>query len=191
MNFLAHFHLAWPDEGLVTGALEGDYLKGPLRGQRVMAVEAGIRLHRRIDAYTDSHPRVAELRREFPADLRRYAGIVIDLGFDYCLTRHWHSYCDIPLNQFAQSVYSILECNRDHLSDSAQMMLTRMRQYDILCAYDQWNAVTGSAQRVGERFKRGNPLTGAADLNYLQRPLEQAFHQFYPDLIQNVQHAQG
>jgi acyl carrier protein phosphodiesterase len=25
MNFLAHFHLAWPDAGLVAGGLEGDY----------------------------------------------------------------------------------------------------------------------------------------------------------------------
>ena len=29
MNFLAHFHLAWPDAGLVAGGLEGDYYKGP------------------------------------------------------------------------------------------------------------------------------------------------------------------
>ena len=30
MNFLAHFQLAWPDEGLVAGGLEGDFYKGRL-----------------------------------------------------------------------------------------------------------------------------------------------------------------
>ncbi len=53
MNFLAHFHLAWPDEGLVAGGLEGDYIKGPLRGALPPDLERGIKLHRAIDAYTD------------------------------------------------------------------------------------------------------------------------------------------
>jgi len=30
VNFLAHFHLAGPDGGLIAGGLEGDYFKGPL-----------------------------------------------------------------------------------------------------------------------------------------------------------------
>ena len=33
MNFLAHFHLAWPDDMLLLGALEGEYHRGPLRGE--------------------------------------------------------------------------------------------------------------------------------------------------------------
>ena len=62
MNFLAHFHLAWPDEGLIAGGLEGDYLKGPLRGELPPELERGIKLHRAIDAYTDKHDLVRQLR---------------------------------------------------------------------------------------------------------------------------------
>ena len=51
MNYLAHFHLAWPDPGLVVGGLEGDYYKGPLRGDLPGDIESGVRLHRAIDAY--------------------------------------------------------------------------------------------------------------------------------------------
>ena len=79
MNFLAHFHLAWPDEGLITGGLEGDYIKGPLHGALPPQIERGIRLHRAIDAYTDGHPLIQQLRRDLPPGLRRYAGILIDL----------------------------------------------------------------------------------------------------------------
>ena len=92
MNFLAHFQLAWPDEGLVLGALEGDYYKGPLGSELPGDLARGVRLHRAIDAYTDNHAAVAQLRRGFPSGLRRYAGILIDLGFDHYLTQHWHSF---------------------------------------------------------------------------------------------------
>ena len=73
MNFLAHFHLAWPDEGLIAGGLEGDYYKGPLRGDLPSGLEQGVRLHRAIDAYTDSHPRVEAVasRPRAAAELRR------------------------------------------------------------------------------------------------------------------------
>ena len=74
MNFLAHFQLAWPDEGLVLGALEGDYYKGPLGSELPNGLARGVRLHRAIDAYTDNHAAVAELRRGFPSGLLRYAG---------------------------------------------------------------------------------------------------------------------
>ena len=106
MNFLAHFHLAWPDDGLVVGGLEGDYLKGPLRGTLPTHIEAGVRLHRAIDAYTDSHPIIQELRREFPEQLRRYAGILIDLSFDHYLSQHWARFSALSLQRF-NSIYYI------------------------------------------------------------------------------------
>ena len=55
MNYLAHFHLAArlasergeEGDGLLIGALLGDYVKGPLRGDYPDDWEEGIRLHRR------------------------------------------------------------------------------------------------------------------------------------------------
>ena len=51
MNYLAHFHLAWPDEQLVLGALEGDFHKGVLPGSLDQQLVAGVALHRAIDAF--------------------------------------------------------------------------------------------------------------------------------------------
>jgi acyl carrier protein phosphodiesterase len=183
VNFLAHFHLAWPDEGLVAGGLEGDYYKGPLRGDLPMAIERGVRLHRAIDAYTDSHPVVARLRRDLPGDLRRYAGILIDLSFDHYLSKHWLSYSDIPLEDFNRQVYRALQVHESALSSGARRMLHRMLEYDILGLYKDWETVPASAARIGERFSRHNPFT---DLDQVLSParasLEQAFLAFYPEL---------
>ena len=88
MNFLAHLYLAKDDDDLMLGALLGDFV----RGRRAMwtypyATREGIRLHRRIDKITDQSSQVKSLRRQFPKEFRRYAGIVIDIAFDYELAR--------------------------------------------------------------------------------------------------------
>lgn len=183
MNFLAHFHLAWPDEGLVAGGLEGDYYKGPLRGDLPRDIERGVQLHRAIDAYTDGHPLIQQLRRDLPQSLRRYAGILIDLSFDHYLSRHWSTFSDIPLRTFNDQVYRTLSAHKSALSDGSRTMLARMVEFDILGLYVDWEAVPASAARVGQRFKRHNPLQDVdRELSPARHTLEQAFLAFYPEL---------
>ena len=183
MNYLAHFHLAWPDPGLVAGGLEGDYRKGLLRGELPHGVETGVRLHRAIDAYTDAHPVLQQLRSEFPSNLRRYAGILIDLSFDHFLSVHWSRYCDIPLADFSRQVYAALSEHRLHLSEGSQRMLHRLIDHDILGMYADWGTIPASAQRIGQRFRRENPFLDIdRDLASQRGRMEQAFLSFYPDL---------
>ena len=187
MNFLAHFQLAWPDEGLVLGALEGDSYKGPLGSELPGDLARGVRLHRAIDAYTDNHAAVAQLRRGFPSGLRRYAGILIDLGFDHYLTQHWHSFSTASLQEFNRDVLRTLTGGSDYLSAGSRQMLARLDEYDILNCYHEWQAVTGSAERIGQRFRRGNPLVAIEqDMEPLRESMEDAFLEFYPQLQEFV-----
>ena len=183
MNFLAHFHLAWPDEGLVAGGLEGDFYKGPLRGDLPLAIERGVKLHRAIDAYTDNHPLVQQLRRDLPQSLRRYAGILIDLSFDHYLSHHWSTFSDIPLPDFNDHVYRALAAHESALSAGSRNMLARMVEHDILGLYLNWETVPASAARIGQRFKRHNPFNDIErQLSPARDLLEQAFLGFYPQL---------
>ena len=183
MNFLAHFHLAWPDEGLIAGGLEGDYYKGVLRGQLPAHVERGVKLHRAIDAYTDGHPMILQLRRELPPGLRRYAGILIDLSFDHYLSLHWTRFSSVSLPDFSRAVYRILDAQESALSDGARRMTARLIEYDVLNLYREWGTVTATAARIGERFRRDNPFL---DLERVLSPskdtLERTFLDFYPQL---------
>ena len=184
MNFLAHFHLAWPDHRLIAGGLEGDYCKGPLRGQLDPGIERGVRLHRAIDAYTDSHYIVEELRRQFPQSIRRYAGILIDISFDHYLTAHWSQYSNMPLIEFNASIYQVLLKQEALLSADCLKMMKRIVDYDVLNRYHNWDAVTATATRVGERFRRGNPLADTQrELEPLRGQIEASFLSFYPDLL--------
>ena len=183
MHFLAHFHLAWPDEGLIAGGLEGDYLKGPLRGELPPDLERGIKLHRAIDAYTDQHALIKQLREELPPGLRRYAGILIDLSFDHYLSRHWSHFSDVPLTHFSRETYRILNAQEHTLSAGARAMLARLVKYDVLTRYQEWETVLATALRIGERFQRDNPFQDLEPkLSPAQDALERAFLNFYPQL---------
>jgi acyl carrier protein phosphodiesterase len=183
MNFLAHFHLAWPDEGLIAGGLEGDYCKGPLRGELPQGVENGVKLHRAIDAYTDNHPLVAQLRHNFPRELRRYAGILIDLSFDHYLSLHWDRFADMPLGEFNRAVYRALDRQQAELSQGSQGMIARLVKHDILGIYHNWETVPATAAHIGRRFKRENPLRDVnGQLSPIRQEIETAFLEFYPQL---------
>ena len=185
MNFLAHFHLAWPDEGLIAGGLEGDYYKGWLRGDLHPAIERGVKLHRAIDAHTDNHQLIAELRNHFPAKIRRYAGILIDISFDHYLTRHWATYSDLGRAEFTTAVYRALTAQQDHMGPGSRAMLARMLEHDILNRYEHWDAVPATAARIGERFRRGNPLLELeSQMEPVRDKLEQTFLEFYPLLLE-------
>jgi len=183
MNFLAHFHLAWPDPGLLAGGLEGDYYKGPLRDDLPADLARGVRLHRAIDAYTDSHPLTRDLRRGLPGHLRRYAGILLDLSFDHFLSRHWERFSELPLEEFNGVVYDTLQDRDATLSPGSRRMLGRLIEYDLLARYRDWETVAASAARIGERLRGDNPLaTAGRDLAPARDRLEQGFLAFYPQL---------
>ncbi|WP_416140620.1 ACP phosphodiesterase [Halomonas sp. HK25] len=88
MNFLAHAWLArGGSDEFLWGNLIADGVKGSDLSGWPEGVAAGIRHHRRVDAFVDAHPVVAEIRRRAPSPQRRYAGIALDLVWDHFVAR--------------------------------------------------------------------------------------------------------
>ena len=101
MNFLAHLWLTDRARLPLAGAILGDVLHGALPPAMPSTLARAVQFHRMVDAHTDRHPRVALVRADFPAGARRFAGIVVDLVFDYVLARDWAAFSAEPLAQFA------------------------------------------------------------------------------------------
>src|SRR3990167_2061737 len=108
MSSRAHLHLGGDAPAQLLGSLYGDFVKGPLAGQWPADIEAAIRLHRRIDVFTDSHPLQLQARARFAVERRRYSGILLDVFFDHCLALHWADYAAEPLPRFTVRVYQVL-----------------------------------------------------------------------------------
>lgn len=181
MNYLAHLHLGGPQPADMLGSLYGDFVKGPLNGQWPSNIEAGIRLHRQIDAYTDSHPLVLQAKQRFPTERRRYAGILIDLFFDHCLAMHWHRYAEEPLSIFTARVYQTLQEEEIRLPGKLALIAPRMAAQDWLGSYRNFSVMEQVVTAMSRRLSRPEGLVGGAiELERLYEPLQQDFHDFYP-----------
>lgn len=182
MNYLAHLHLGGGQPHELLGSLYGDFVKGPLRGALPESIERGIRLHRRIDAFTDSHPVTLQARARFPVERRRMSGVLLDLFFDHCLALHWQDYADEPLQAFTARVYGVLE-REPALPERLARIAPRMAAQDWLGSYRDFAVLEQVVWGMSRRLSRPQMLDGAmGELERLYEPLSEDFRQFYPEL---------
>lgn len=182
MNYLAHLHLGGERPEQLLGSLYGDFVKGPLAGQWPAPIEASIRLHRRIDVFTDAHPLIVAARSRFPAARRRYSGILIDLFFDHCLALHWQRFAAQPLEEFTGQVYRVLAAEAA-LPQRLAMIAPRMAAQDWLGSYRDFAVLEQVLRGMQRRLSRPEGLDGAlAELEQLYQPLSEDFLAFYPQL---------
>ncbi|MQM36764.1 Acyl carrier protein phosphodiesterase [wastewater metagenome] len=192
MNFLAHAYLAGDDDpAFLAGNLMGDFVRGTPDPALPAAVRAGIRLHRRVDAFTDRHPVVRDARRRFPPPHRRAAGIILDMAFDHFLARDWASHHPTALPTFTRGAYTALERQGRHLPPRLAAILPRMRDGDWLAAYADFDSTVAALERMAARLsRRREMLRGAGPtLTALYPALEADFHAFFPALVDFVRDA--
>ncbi len=108
MNFLAHLYLSGKVGPLMIGNFIGDYVKGKQYEHFSPEIQKGIILHRKIDAFTDSHQLVKQSTARFKPCYQRYASVVIDVIFDHYLASLWDNYSDLSLDRYVDSVHSYL-----------------------------------------------------------------------------------
>ncbi|MBL6749184.1 MAG: DUF479 domain-containing protein [Nevskia sp.] len=162
MNYLAHLWLTDRAGLPLAGAVLGDVLRGRLDGRLPAALEASVRLHRRVDVVTDAHPLVAQARTRFPPGGRRYAGIVLDLLYDYCLARRWSEFSGEPLADFARRAAQAVAAEEAgfRLADTMAPSMPRMR--DLLLSYGTEEGFERAVRRTAARLRQPQPLLDAA-----------------------------
>lgn len=180
MNYLAHLYLADYTQTSLAGSVLGDAVKGRLHGEYPPAIEQGIRLHRRIDTFTDCHPRVLAACAGFEPPYRRYAGILLDIYFDYLLVQQWSHWNALPLPQFARDVSTTIGDEWAH----PPLTQERMQGFPaVLLSYGSTQGIETALQRVAKRAKRANPIASALPaLQANHSTLASAFDAFFPQL---------
>lgn len=183
MNHLAHVLLAGPRAHARLGAMLGDFWRGAADPDWPRDVEAGVRLHRKMDVYTDSHPVVAEARRLFEPPLRRYAGILLDVHFDHVLARDWTTHADQPLAALSADVLAQLAANAAWLPENLNRFAGYMQRHGLFGAYARRDVIGQVLAGIGARLRHENPLAeAAATLWRHAAALDEAFARFFPDL---------
>jgi acyl carrier protein phosphodiesterase len=145
------------------GNIAGDLVKRPVATHALHPrVADGVRRHRRVDALTDSNSDLALLKPYFPADLRRYSGIVLDVLFDYYLCRHWSSFCVFDRGNFVEGIYRVLSDDTELLPQPLAKLAPHWVQADWLAVYESLEGVAAVLDRVSQRLQAARVRRGLA-----------------------------
>lgn len=158
MNYLAHLLLSGPDGDMQVGGLLGDFVKGPLRGELPATIEEGIRLHRRLDTYTDQHPAFVAATHCLPDHWRRYRGILLDIYFDHLLAGRWQDYHAEPLPVFCSRFYRHLAHHHIWLPPRARHFCEVAPRVAWLESYASADVLPRMLNNVGKRLRRPMPF---------------------------------
>lgn len=212
MNYLAHAVLAGPDPLLRLGGLMGDFVKGPLPpGTAGIAGAAplperlilGLRLHRAIDAYAETHPAFRASRARVSAERRRVAGIMVDLFYDHFLARDWAAWPAAPgfsafaanvdvtpagsgLAAYCAATYALFDAHAALLPPRLAEVAPLMAAHDWLGSYAEAATIALALDRMAaRRFSRPTPLAGGgAELLMDYDGFAADFRAFFADALE-------
>jgi acyl carrier protein phosphodiesterase len=190
MNYLAHAQLSFDQPQILVGNMISDFVKGKRQFDYPAAIQHGIRLHRAIDNFTDTHPATQQIKLFFKPQYRLYAGAFTDVVYDHFLANDRVVFLtDDGLEQFASSAYTILEANFALLPPNFQTILPYMKEYDWLYNYkNRWGIQKSFAGLV----RRSSYLTESdiafALFNEHYEAMNLLYHDFYPDVKKFAAH---
>ncbi|WP_252108927.1 MULTISPECIES: ACP phosphodiesterase [unclassified Halomonas] len=184
MNFLAHAWLARQgSDGFLLGNVIADGVKGSDLAPWPSAVAAGIRHHRRVDAFVDSHARVKRVKAVAPAGHRRVAGIALDVLWDHFLAREL-----IGTTEFEALVtrlYTLLE--REGAPNRLAAMMPALIKQDWLHRYADFDFTCRAIAGIGQRLSGPNRLAELTPwLAHHYRWLNAEFEPLWSDCLEEL-----
>ncbi|MDU0353494.1 ACP phosphodiesterase [Paraglaciecola aquimarina] len=184
MNYIAHIHIAKHTQTSLLGNFLGDFVKGSDLAYLPSELELGIRLHRGVDKFTDSHPLVRQLKQAFPRNLRRMAGVIIDIYFDHLLLNHWHLFSTQSYQSLFSQFYAELETfslpDPHYTQQASRLISTRWLkeyQHEETC----YRAFCSIEKRLKGKIKFAEQAQ--VFIIHNRQQLATSFLQFYPDLL--------
>lgn len=189
MNWLAHLFLSDPHPRTRIGNLLPDIL----RQHELLALppefQRGITQHRRVDAFTDSHPIFRRSVQRFHAPFRRYAPLLVDVFYDHFLANDWTRYSTEDLNAFVSRFYASLDEEGHLLPPKAAQRLRQIRDGGWLLSYADPDGVATALRRTSLRLRKHVPLDDAVSILRDDYPGFRAdFTEFFPLLQKHVAH---
>jgi len=190
MNWLAHIFLSEQNIDFQIGNYLADPLKGRTWETASIDLEKGMSVHKIIDSYTDAHEQFIQSKSRL-GKKGLLKAIIIDLTYDYLLTKNWNRYCNISLDEFLQTFYKQAKEQLPYLPQKASISLNRLIEHDILNKYQNLEHLKMAFERVDRRL---SPRLFARDqaINYFDRvnknieDIENDFLEFFPELCNKV-----
>lgn len=187
MNHLAHLFLSQKDINLMVGNFIADHIKGNNLKPYSPEVTKGIMMHRAIDTFTDQHPLVMKSKVRLHPKYHKYAGVLVDLFYDHILAKNWNTYSPISLNQFSNSIYTILKAQQNTFPEHSKLVLYYMNKQDWLTNYSTIEGMNQAFKGIARRAKFDSKMEEAGvDLQTDFILYEAEFIPFFKDLFEHI-----
>jgi acyl carrier protein phosphodiesterase len=168
---------------MTIGNFVADGVKGNKYKLYPTKIQAGIRLHREIDTFTDAHPLFRKCTKRLHKGYGHYSGIIVDIFFDHFLAKNWTLYSQTPLEAYVDGFYKSLNKHFDLLPPRFKSMTPIMIEGNWLLSYATIEGIqlvlNGMNRRTKGRSKM-NEATKELQDHYIG--FETDFATFFEDL---------
>lgn len=184
MNFLAHIYLSFDHPEITLGNFFADHIRGNKYEHFPQKVQKGILLHRAIDTFTDAHPIPRISSKRLHKNYSHYSRVIVDIFYDHFLAKNWTDYSSIPLLQFTNNFYDLLEKNYELLPLATQRMMPYMIADNWLYNYSKIDGIARVLNGMNRRTKNKSKMNFAIfDLEKHYDDFELEFQAFFQELI--------
>ncbi len=181
MNYLAHLHLSANSEPIMLGNFIADAVKGKQLLRFSPGIQQGILIHRAIDSFTDKHELVREGKSRLYPVLGKFAGVGIDLFYDFFLSVYWTRYSMVEKQEFIRHAYRLLVANYPVMPPKMQHLLPFFVVSNWLGKYGTFSGLRQVLRGMGRHTALpagGDRAVEGLETYYVQ--YEQEFLDFFP-----------
>lgn len=187
MNYLAHTLLSKSNIEYQLGNLLAD----PLKGKRWEGASdehyAGMRMHVAIDIFTDANQTIS-LSKSRLRPKGYLKGVVIDMLYDYFLSKHWDKYVAQDLQLFVSNFNQNATFETDDLPEQASSFISLITTNNVLASYTDFSGLEIAFNRIDKRLSprilaKENTTSYIPNIIENYDAIEEDFLKFFPLLI--------
>jgi acyl carrier protein phosphodiesterase len=190
LNWLAHIFLSESNIDFQIGNFLADPLKGKAWENANEEIKKGMFTHKQIDSFTDKHE-IVTISKKRLREKGLLKPIIIDLTYDYFLTKNWDKFCNIPLKKFSNNFYHEAYKRTPFMPYQANLPISHMIERDLLNKYHTINQLKTSFSRMDGRLsprllQRDSASSYSKTVVENIHHLEKDFLEFFPQLCKTV-----
>ncbi len=166
------------------GNMISDYVKGKTQFDYPLSIQAGIKLHRAIDEFTDTHDATQEIKKLFKPAYRLYAGAFTDVVYDYFLANDEVEFSSAErLQSFTQHTYKLLQNNIAYFPEKFANYFPYLQAQDWLYHYRYDDGMQKSFGGLAKRAKYISETETAFKIFLNNKEIiRQSYQIFFPQL---------
>jgi len=184
MNYLAHIYLSGDNELVTIGNFMADGIKGKDYKTYPREIQKGILLHREIDTFTDANEIVRRSTKRLHKRYSHYSGVIVDILYDHFLAKNWDHYSEIPLEEYVDDFYNVLDKHVDILPPRILKMMPYLVADNWLLSYESIEGIQRVLNGMNRRIKNIDNMNEAtAELEQFYEEFESEFTEFFAELM--------